>query len=77
MTEFGKTPFLSADEFAEMGYRLVIYPVTLQRVAMKAVAESLAVLRAERSQESLVGRMQTRTELYNLLGYQDGQKAST
>ena len=77
MTEFGKTPFLSAHEFAEMGYRLVIYPVTLQRVAMKAVEESLRMLKAEGSQRSLVSRMQTRTELYDLLGYQDGQKAST
>jgi len=69
MTEFGKTPFLSADEFGAMGYRLVIYPVTLQRVAMKAVGESLRLLHTERSQRALVDRMQTRDELYELLGY--------
>lgn len=69
MTEFGKTPYLTADEFGAMGYRLVIYPVTLQRAAMKAVAESLRVLKAERSQRSIVDRMQTRDELYDLLGY--------
>lgn len=70
MTEFGKTPFLTADEFAEMGYDLVIYPVTLQRCAMKAVQEALRSLKAERSQRSIVDRMQTRAELYELLGYQ-------
>lgn len=69
MTEFGKTPMLTADEFGEMGYRLVIFPVTLQRVAMKATEEALAVLKRERSQASILGRMQTRQELYDLLGY--------
>lgn len=69
MTEFGKTPFLSADEFGEMGYRLVIFPVTLQRVAMKAVEEALGTLKRERSQRSFVDRMQTRSELYDLLDY--------
>ncbi|MEK7757951.1 MAG: isocitrate lyase/phosphoenolpyruvate mutase family protein, partial [Planctomycetota bacterium] len=70
MTEFGKTPFLTVDEFAGMGYDLVIYPVTLQRCAMKATQDALRVLKAERSQRSIVGRMQTRTELYELLDYQ-------
>ncbi len=69
MTEFGKTPMLTADEFGEMGYRLVIFPVTLQRVAMKATEEALAVLKRERSQASILGRMQTRQGLYDLLGY--------
>ncbi|MEK7710717.1 MAG: methylisocitrate lyase [Planctomycetota bacterium] len=69
MTEFGKTPFLTADEFGGMGYNLVIFPVTLQRVAMKATEEALRVLKAERSQKSLLDRMQTRRELYELLGY--------
>ena len=53
-----------------MGYDLVIYPVTLQRCAMKAAQDALRVLKAERSQRSIVGRMQTRTELYELLDYQ-------
>jgi methylisocitrate lyase len=70
MTEFGKTPFLTADEFAEMGYDLVIYPVTLQRFVMNATQDALRVLKTERSQRSIVGRMQTRAELYDLLGYQ-------
>jgi methylisocitrate lyase len=69
MTEFGQTPYLTADEFAELGYQIVIFPVTLQRVAAQAVAEALATLQAERSQKSLLDRMQTRAELYDLLGY--------
>ena len=69
MTEFGKTPFLTAEEFGEMGYRLVIYPVTLQRIAMKAMESALRTLKTERSQKSLLDRMQTRQELYDLLDY--------
>ena len=69
MTEFGKTEYLSADEFGALGYRLVIFPVTLQRVAMKAVQETLNTLRADGSQQAFLDRMQTRQELYDLLGY--------
>lgn len=69
MTEFGKTPYLTADEFAELGYRIVIYPVTLQRLVMKTVESALRVIKTERSQRSLVDRMQTRQELYDLLEY--------
>jgi methylisocitrate lyase len=73
MTEFGKTPHLTADEFGAIGYNLVIFPVSLQRVAMKATQEALRVLKNERSMKSMLDRMQTRTELYDLLGY-DVQK---
>lgn len=72
MTEFGKTEYLTADEFAEMGYHIVIFPVTLQRVAMKAVERALRVLKAERSPKPLLQQMQTRKELYELLGYEGG-----
>jgi methylisocitrate lyase len=72
MTEFGKTPYLTADEFGALGYRLVIFPVTLQRVAMQAVAEALIVLKRDRTQKALLDRMQTRQALYDLLGY-DGK----
>jgi len=74
MTEFGKSPLLKADELAGMGYRLIIYPVTLQRLAMKTVAEALAALRREGTQAGLVERMQTRQELYALLGYDPGKQ---
>lgn len=69
MTEFGKTPYLSADEFGDMGYDIVIYPVTLQRIAMFAMREALGVLKENRSQKSLLDSMQTRQELYDLLEY--------
>ena len=69
MTEFGKTPYLSVEQFAALGYKLVIFPVTMQRIAMKAVAEALQVIRDQGTQRDLLDRMQTRQELYDLLGY--------
>ncbi|MCB9849709.1 MAG: methylisocitrate lyase, partial [Phycisphaerales bacterium] len=68
-TEFGKSPLLPADELADMGYRIIIYPVTLQRLAMKTIADALAKLHKAGTQASLVDDMQTRQELYELLGY--------
>lgn len=70
MTEFGRTPYFTVEEFARMGYRMVIFPVTLQRVAMKAITEALVELRARGTQRGLLERMQTRKELYELLGYE-------
>ena len=69
MTEFGKSPLLSADECGDSGYNIVIFPVTLQRVVMKAAQEALRVIQTQRSQRSIVDRMQTRQELYDLLEY--------
>ena len=71
MTEFGKSPLLPFDELGQMGYRIVLYPVTLLRLAMKTVEQALATLRADGTQASLVAGMQTRQELYDLLGYRD------
>jgi methylisocitrate lyase len=71
MTEFGKSPLLTLDELAEMGYAAVLYPVTLLRTAMKAVEAALAVMAEEGTQAELVDLMQTRQELYDLLGYSD------
>jgi methylisocitrate lyase len=69
MTEFGKSPLLTLDELSDLGYAVVLYPVTLQRIAMKAIEASLAVIAAEGSQESVLDLMQTREELYDLLDY--------
>jgi methylisocitrate lyase len=69
MTEFGKSPLLKFDELAAMGYRVVLYPVTLLRVAMKAIETALAMIAAEGTQSSLLDLMQTRQELYDLLEY--------
>jgi methylisocitrate lyase len=74
MTEFGRTPYLSVGEFAALGYRIVLFPVTLQRVAMKAVLDALRELRERGTQHGLLDRMQTRQELYELLGYDEGMK---
>jgi methylisocitrate lyase len=69
MTEFGKSPLLSFAELEDMGYRVVLYPVTLLRVAMKAVESTLALLAVDGSQRELLDLMQTRQELYDLLEY--------
>jgi methylisocitrate lyase len=69
MTEFGRTPFFTASEFEEMGYKMVIWPVSSLRVANKAQAELYAALRRHGSTESMIDRMQTRVELYDMIGY--------
>ncbi len=69
MTEFGKTPYITAREFEEMGYKVVIFPVTTFRYAMGAVREALNVLKREGTQRSLLDRMMTREEVYRLIGY--------
>lgn len=70
MTEFGKSPLLTVAELAELGYAAVLFPVTLFRVAMKAAETALALLLAEGTQQNLLELMQTREELYDLLGYE-------
>jgi methylisocitrate lyase len=71
MTEFGKTKLLTASQLANLGINVVIYPVTAQRLAMKAIEHGLAVLQKEGTQKTLVDLMQTRIELYELLRYTD------
>jgi methylisocitrate lyase len=69
ITEFGKSPLLSGSELAGLGYAAVLFPVTMLRVAMKAVEEALAQLARDGSQKGFLDRMQTRAELYELLDY--------
>jgi methylisocitrate lyase len=69
MTEFGKSPLLDFSELSDMGYRAVLYPVTLLRVAMKAAETALTILAADGTQRELLDLMQTRQELYDLLDY--------
>ena len=69
MTEFGKSPLLSLQELADLGYSAVLYPVTLLRVAMKAMQCALDVLADEGTQRNILDLMQTREELYELLDY--------
>jgi methylisocitrate lyase len=69
MTEFGKSPLLSLDELGDLGYAAVLYPVTLLRVAMKAVEAALETIAHDGGQSELLDLMQSRQELYDLLGY--------
>lgn len=71
MTEFGKSDLLSADELEKLGARIVIYPVTSLRIAMKSTHTALAEIAATGSQRDMVDTMQTRQELYELLRYED------
>ncbi|MBC7833857.1 MAG: isocitrate lyase/phosphoenolpyruvate mutase family protein [Phycisphaerales bacterium] len=73
MTEFGKTPIIPLSRFAEMGYSIVIYPVSMLRVAMGAVARALETLKRDGTVESLLGEMQTRQQLYGLIAYSPGR----
>ncbi|MFF4318230.1 methylisocitrate lyase [Streptomyces sp. NPDC001568] len=69
MTEFGKGPLLRARTLEDLGYNIVIYPVTLFRLAMGAVEDGLRTLAEEGTQEPLLPRMQTRSRLYEVLDY--------
>lgn len=69
MTEFGKSPLLSLGQLADLGYRMVIYPQTAFRVSMFAAGQMLRDLKASGTQQGWLDRMQTRNELYDLLGY--------
>jgi methylisocitrate lyase len=70
LTEFGKSPLLTVEELAELGYAAALFPVTLFRVAMKAIEAAAALIAVEGSQRDLLDVMQTREELYELLDYQ-------
>jgi methylisocitrate lyase len=71
MTEFGRTPNLTAAEFQELGYRMVIWPVSALRVANRAQAKLYATLRREGSPLAMEPDMQTRAELYETIGLHD------
>jgi methylisocitrate lyase len=71
MTEFGKTELLRTGTLASLGVNVVIYPVTLLRLAMGAAERGLRAIAAQGTQEGLVEQMQTRAQLYELLGYDD------
>ena len=71
MTEFGKTPYLTLSEFEDLGYRLVLFPVSTLRIAAQAVEFLLAELRRDGTQRNAVPRMQSRQQLYDLLRYRN------
>ena len=70
MTEFGKSPLLSVERLGQLGYRIVIFPQTALRVALKAMKEVLLDLKQTGTQKGFVNRMMTRQELYELLQYE-------
>jgi methylisocitrate lyase len=69
MTEFGRTPFYTASEFEEMGYQMVIWPVSALRVAAKAHNDLYLAIRRDGGTQNMVDRMQTRAELYDTIAY--------
>ncbi|MAF49216.1 MAG: methylisocitrate lyase [Rhodospirillaceae bacterium] len=71
MTEFGKTPLLTTRELEDLGFNIVIYPVTSLRLAMKAIEDGFAEIMKEGTQAGIVERMQTRKRLYEVLRYED------
>lgn len=71
MTEFGKSALLPLSELTELGYAAALFPVTLLRLAMKTIDQALGTIREQGTQSSLVDQMQTRQQLYDLLGYTD------
>ena len=71
LTEFGKTPPFSFAELATIGYSIILYPLTVFRVAMRAAEDALRELKTAGTQAGLLSKMQTRQELYDLLGYRD------
>lgn len=71
MTEFGKTPYYSAQDFEEFGYNVVIYPVTSLRVAAKAYERVYNEIMVKGTQKEMLNDMQTRKELYETIRYFD------
>ena len=70
MTEFGKSKLLSANQLENLGYNIVIYPVTTQRLAMKNVEDGLKAIFKDGHQNNIIDKMQTRKRLYELVEYE-------
>jgi len=70
MTEFGKSKLLNKSELEKLGYNLVIYPVTTQRLAMKNVEDGLISIFKNGDQNNIIDNMQTRKRLYELVEYE-------
>jgi len=70
MTEFGKSKLLNYKDLENLGYNIVIYPVTTQRLAMKSVEDGLRAIFTDGHQNNIIDRMQTRKRLYDLVEYE-------
>ena len=70
MTEFGKSKLLNYTQLQDLGYNIVIYPVSTQRLAMKNVEDGLRAIFADGHQNNIIDKMQTRKRLYELVDYE-------
>ena len=70
MTEFGKSKLLNYTQLQDLGYNIVIYPVSTQRLAMKNVQDGLRAIFADGHQNNIIDKMQTRKRLYDLVEYE-------
>ena len=70
MTEFGKSKLLNYQELENLGYNIVLYPVTTQRLAMKNVEDGLRAIFTDGHQNNIIDKMQTRKRLYDLVDYE-------
>ncbi len=71
LTEFGKTPLFTTEALAGVGVRLALYPLSAHRAMAKAAEDVYRALRQDGSQQAVIDKMQTRTELYDVLGYHE------
>ena len=70
MTEFGKTKLLNYKDLENLGYNIVIYPVTTQRLAMKSIEDGLRDIFKDGHQNNIIDKMQTRKRLYEIVEYE-------
>ncbi|OSS42045.1 Methylisocitrate lyase [Desulfurella amilsii] len=71
MTEFGKTPYISLEEFRDLGYKIVIFPVSALRAANYAIKKTFEYIKQNGTQKGILNQMQTRQELYELIKYSE------
>jgi methylisocitrate lyase len=69
LTEFGRTPYFTVEELRAAGIAMVLYPLSASRAAAAASRDVYAAIRKEGTQKTIVARMQTRADLYDILGY--------
>jgi methylisocitrate lyase len=74
ITEFGRTPYFTVDELREAGAGMVLYPLSAFRAMSKAALEVYESIRSEGTQKNVIDRMQTRQELYDVLGYHEYER---
>jgi methylisocitrate lyase len=70
LTEFGKTPFFTVEELRSVGIAMILYPLSASRAAAAASRQVYAAIKRDGTQRVVVDSMQTRAELYDILGYQ-------